>query len=353
MDEARQGNPDSPRIDQFEDEIELMDYLKVIWKWKYLILVGTLVCAVGAGVISFNMTKVYGIRTIVQPGIWKITDDGKILYIDSAKNIKALIDTSGFNGQVTHGIKTTGKEKVPETADFKVTIPKDSNALDILYETPDIDIGLQVVNNLNTALLERYGSMVEYHRENWNMEIVQRMSEIEDQKAALESTKKEIEIIEKTINGLQTERKLVKENTASLINQRDKFVSHGTDPTNALSSMLYTNIIQQNIELDKKYGDDLSGYSSRKEAQALRLETVQNKIKNLLSVIKSLEFRKNQIQNIQIIKPPAPSLGPIKPKIRLNVLLAAVVGLFLTVFLAFFVEYVSKYKGRQHATNAL
>ena len=230
-----------------------------------------------------------------------------------------------------------------------------------------------------------------------------------------------MQILEKTINELQAEVRLVKENTVSLIKQRDKFVSRETDTRNVLSAilftmpirffpktvdwrsrysrhtlvekhsqnfrhgrvgtipatfgfhrrfspyrtiqaaswgrddvlggnrigMLFTNTIQQNIALAKEYRDDLSGYSSRREKQATRLETTQNKIKNLLGVIKSLEFKKNSIQNIQIIKPPKPNLSPIKPKTRLNVMLAAVVGLILTVFLAFFVEYISKYKSRE------
>jgi len=33
-----------------EDEIELMDYLLVIWKWKYLILAGTLVFGLVAAI---------------------------------------------------------------------------------------------------------------------------------------------------------------------------------------------------------------------------------------------------------------------------------------------------------------
>jgi len=59
-------------VDPYEDEIELMDYLKVIWRWKYLILAGTLACAIGAAIISLNMTKIYGISTVLQPGVLKV-----------------------------------------------------------------------------------------------------------------------------------------------------------------------------------------------------------------------------------------------------------------------------------------
>jgi uncharacterized protein involved in exopolysaccharide biosynthesis len=81
---------------------------------------------------------------------------------------------------------------------------------------------------------------------------------------------------------------------------------------------------------------------------------MQSEIKDLesegeliLQGIKSIEFKKKNIQNIQVVKSPQASRSPIKPKTRLNVMLAGVVGLFLTVFLSFFVEYISKYRNRE------
>jgi len=86
-----------------------------------------------------------------------------------------------------------------------------------------------------------------------------------------------------------------------------------------------------------------------------RIEIMKSETKDLESdkkykfeQISSLEFMKNSIQNIEIIKPPMNSPYPIKPKTRRNVMLAAVVGFFLTVFIAFFIEYVSKYNNREH-----
>ena len=83
----------------------------------------------------------------------------------------------------------------------------------------------------------------------------------------------------------------------------------------------------------------------------MAIEQAENKItdldgqKKLISEqIANIDFRKNIIQNIQILQHPKSSLNPIKPKKKLNILLAAVIGLFLMVFLAFFIEYVSKHK---------
>jgi LPS O-antigen subunit length determinant protein (WzzB/FepE family) len=347
MDKNYPSDMQPPPYDPYEDEIELMDYLKVLWRWKYLIFIGTLVCAITAAVVSLNMTKIYSITTVLQPGILKVTEADKTVYIDSPENIKTVIETGALNGHLLKNVQFPNMEKQPTSVEFKVTIPKNTNALEVVYETPYVDIGLQIMKNLNEGLLERYARLVGYYREKQDLEMAQRMSLINDQKATLDATKKEIHILDKTIGEMEAEVRLVKENTASLIKQREKFVSNQIDPTNVLSAILFTNTIQQNIALDKTSRDDLSLNRSRKETLLLQLETTQNKINSLEAEIKSIQFKKDFIQNIQINKPPRISESPVKPKTRLNVMLAGVVGLFLTVFLSFFVEYISKYRNRE------
>lgn len=338
-----------PPYDPYEDEIELMDLLKVLWKWKYLIIAGTLFCAIAAAVVSLTMTKVWGVSTALQPGMVKVMDDGKTVYIDSPENIKTVIESGALNGAVLTDVRFPEGKEQPESVSFKVTVPKNTNAVEVVYETPYRDIGLHILKNLNQGLVERYARMVAYHREKFDMEIDQRMAAIEDQKAILDATKREIQILDKTIDELEKEIRLINENTTSLIQQREKFVSNHVDTQNVLSAILFTNTIQQNMALDKTSRDDLKQYRSDREALSLQLQTTQNKIKSLENEIKSIEFKKQSIQNIQVLKAPRPSEAPIKPKTRLNVLLAGVVGLFLTVFLSFFVEYISKYRAREAA----
>ncbi len=411
MDEKHQTEPMTQGIDQFEDEIELMDYLKVIWKWKYLILVGTLVCAVGAALISLQMTKVYAVSTVLQPGILKVTDDAKTVYIDSPQNIKALIETGAFNGQILKDIQVSDSNDLPESVGFEVKIPKGTNALDVLYETPHVDLGVQIVKNLNKAILERYGKLIRSYQENYDNQIRSQSKEgfTLDEKVSrtkheisrieaaaennikqltnkkstveskVESRNKQIKNLEQRIPEIEIEIGRISKNTDLLINERNKFLASKETESNILSAVIYSNTIQQNIS----YLNDLRGTINstknriyqeqvavegleneikdlaaekeniqkqtrlKKESLRSEIKALENEKKAILGEIQSLEFKKNSIQNIQIIKPPKPSLSPIKPKTRLNVMLAAVVGLFLTVFLAFFVEYISKYKSRE------
>jgi uncharacterized protein involved in exopolysaccharide biosynthesis len=343
--------PDMPAgaYDPYEDEIELMDLLKVLWKWKYLIVAGTLFCAVAAAVVSLTMTKVWGVSMALQPGMVKVMDDGKTVYIDSPENIKTVIESGALNGAVLKDIRFPEGKEQPESVSFKVTVPKNTNAVEVVYETPHRDIGLHILKNLNQGLVERYARMVAYHREKFEMEIDQRSAQIMDERAILDATKREIQILDKTIDELEKEIRLVNENTPSLIQQREKFISNHEDTQNVLSAILFNNTIQQNMVLDQTSRDYLKQYRSERETLSLKLQMTQNKIRTLETEIKNIEFKKQNIQNIQVLKAPRSSGAPIKPKIRLNVLLAGVVGLFLTIFLSFFVEYISKYKRREAA----
>ena len=64
------------QMDVAVDEIELTDLLRVIWKWKYLIIGGSIVFTLAAAIISFSQTKIYKVDTIIEPGIVNIITAG-------------------------------------------------------------------------------------------------------------------------------------------------------------------------------------------------------------------------------------------------------------------------------------
>ncbi len=70
-----------------EDTIELVDYLRVIWKRKILIIVGTLVCMVAAAVISLRLPEIYRAEALISIG--------KTLDPSSSSSSLASIDTPG------------------------------------------------------------------------------------------------------------------------------------------------------------------------------------------------------------------------------------------------------------------
>jgi capsular polysaccharide biosynthesis protein len=550
------------QYDPYEDEIELMDYLKVLWKWKYLILLGTLACAVIAAVVSFNMTKIYSVKTILAPGVAKVEANGKITYIGSPQEIKTLIETGALEATVLKQVKVPSGENLPRSLSFKTTVPKGSNALEVTYETPRTDLGLQILNHLNQALLKKFDGIEKYFEEEYTIQMRSKSSEssrvtekvenaknailtlqaenqsavseikakisskesdiatnqaekdrlisetankistkqseiatngtekegilseiankisskkskiekikaetlsqidqkkngISSLKARINGKKKQITNLEKRIVDINEEIIRISNNTDLLIEERNKFLASTKNENNILASVMYTTTIQQNIgylntlrstvnnvnhrifeekvgieklendvkdvntqildlqkqseiqreqilsdieefqaqktnlqkqtEIDnKKIKADIADLQAQKtnlqkqttyknqtlksdiedlvaqtesltaqvnsksqslNAQVTALESEKNYI---LEEIKNLEFKKNYVQNIQILQPPKSSLGPVKPKKKLNILLAGVVGLFLTVFLAFFIEYISRHNDNEN-----
>jgi uncharacterized protein involved in exopolysaccharide biosynthesis len=330
--------------DKFDDEIELMDYLQVIWKSKYLILGGTLLCVLAVGVISFLMPKVYSINMVLRPGILRVKDSGDNVYIDSPQNIKAMIDAGAFDNKILNDIKNPNEKESPKSLKFKVAIPKQSNSIGVSYETSDIKLGLRILENLRDLLLGKYSKIVNYYRKQYETKIIMEKAEIENHNTQIKSDEQNIKNLNRRIDELESERKIVNKNTNSLISERDKFLSDNVNPDNILSSILYSNTIQQNITLSNSYKDQIQRYNSEKENYKVSLEKAKGDFQKLLESIKSSEFERNSIQNIQILQPPSPSPYPIAPKKKLNVILAAVVGLFAMLFLAFLQEYISKYK---------
>ena len=329
--------------DKFDDEIELMDYLRVIWKWKYMILGGFLLCALIAGVISFQMSKVYSISTVLHPGILRVGESGNNVYIDSPSNIRGLLQAGTFNDRILDALKKTSKEELPKELKFKVDIPPSSNTLRISYESSNIDQGVLVLSYLRKFLVEQYDELVKLYKNEYVKEIEIKKAQIDSHRAILESSKQKIKGLQKRIDELRAEIDLINNNTILLIKERDKLLSRNSSD-NILSSVLYTNTIQQNLALANTYKNEFNSYNSQKENENVNLGKSQNAIRELLEEIKNLEFKNSNIENIQILQPPSPSLYPVKPKKKLIIILAAAVGLLFMLLLAFFIEYIAKYK---------
>jgi len=69
--------------------------------------------------------------------------------------------------------------------------------------------------------------------------------------------------------------------------------------------------------------------------------------------IEDLEKKKKNIQYIQIRQPASATILSVKQiKTKRNVTLASVLGLFLMIFLTFFIEYISRHKNSDRRGEA-
>jgi LPS O-antigen subunit length determinant protein (WzzB/FepE family) len=341
---ASQSESVSNQTDYSEDEIELIDLIRIIWKWKYLILCGTAFCAIAAIAISLFLPKIYQIETLIRPGTLSIKEDGKSIYIDTPENIKALIEAGAFDSRILSNIAKSYGPNVPEGLKLKVTLPKNSNSLQIRYETSQIEQGIEILDFLGKFLIEEYRNYVKYYQNEIDKSLSIAQAEIKKNRSIKQSNEMNIKNIEKRIHELETGIVFVNENTAYLRKERNRLLSTGRDETNILTAILYSNTIQQNLQLENDYKSEIKNMKLEKETEVQNISELDNQIQIQVAEIENLKFKKTNVENIQIILNPYSSPHPIKPRKMLNAILATMIGIFLMIFLSFCLEYISKNK---------
>ena len=139
-----------------EDTIELIDYLRVVWKYRYFIIIGIIFCSAVVGIWTFNLQKLYKVSTILALNPKAKVDSLSAIAIDSPSTVAANINAGMFNGQLREKLKENLKTYTFSNFSFKASNPTSSNVIRITYETADIKIGETILEFLNKAVIEMY-----------------------------------------------------------------------------------------------------------------------------------------------------------------------------------------------------
>lgn len=369
------------RHGDFEDEIYLIDYLRVIWKWKWLIILGTFVCMVVAGVVSFRMPEVYEVSTTIEPGIVGEDNEGNFMYIDSTDNIKGKIKRGLYNRRIQEALGLNPLETVIE---IKVGSERGANFIKASSEWKETkaELGQKTLSLLLAFLSEDYKNIVEQRKGDYEKQVLMKqnqikeietqrkdidkqilikLNEIEHQKNDIKLNEANLKIIRERQKTLLQEIKNVKDNTEDIIRQRNDVLQHKGNGDD-ISLLLYSTVIQQNVAYFNQLSNQINDLMRQEKAieagieklnkdiininteieriQLKRAEGLQAKITDLNVQIDRLKLKKGIISNIKIIQQPEVSPRPVKPQKKMIIVLAGVVAFMMMLFLAFFIEYI-------------
>jgi len=167
---------------QYEEEIDLMDYLKVIIKRKRLILTVFLVVIIVAGIFSFLSPKVYEVGTTLEIGRIR----GQI--IEPIPQIIEKIE-SGIYG------------RIPE---MKVSSPKDTNFIKIELTSSEPQRTKKELANLTELILNEHNEKIDFQKDLLEKEI----KRLEGNINFLLLRGQETAILQLEINNLERQREL-------------------------------------------------------------------------------------------------------------------------------------------------
>ena len=364
-----------------DDEIELIDYLRVLWKWKWLIVMGTFLCALAAFIYGFThpAVKMYKISTFMEINS-KVTG--------SPDKIKSSIESSIFDVQIMKDLSSSSAAPNMEPFAFEVSIPNHLNMLYIVYKTPYPDAGKAALDSLVKQIEESYKERVEQTRSEIDDIVKTKERDIKDikdrimltvkknkkdimvKKNRIKSSTAKIEALKETIGRMENTMVYMKKALLQAESNAEKLAPKIEDVLVELKNVTdYENIdiqasaIQQLVNYPVTLKSQIDSLAWEKEKILVNILSEKNWIKELEAEIELLKAKSNmsaekreiaklksEIESLKrdrdqvtaIIMRQNPTISPlsIKSTTKRNALLGGVAGFFFFIFLAFFIEYI-------------
>ena len=293
------------------EEIDLMDYVKVILHRKWLILGIFFGAVIIAGILSWYLPKVYKIDTFLEVG--KIT--GEVIEVPGHVVEK-------INGDV-YGNTVKGKLNISEENWPKITVEnqKDTNLIIMEIDSTKPQQAKNILEVMNDLILTEHQEKIKSKKEllENNIKLLENDIEI---------SKKDIERVKIKISSLEEERK----NLEAKVDTLQKILPFQQD----LGTQFALFDAKEKLEQKRQEIED----------RYLEINSLENQTNSLQNQINTLRDQIDNIINTAVIKVPTISTRPIRPRLVLNVIIAGILAIFIGVFLAFFQEWWEKNKGR-------
>jgi len=274
-----------------EQEVELIDYLRVIWKRKGLIVGGTLLAAATALVVSLSMPKTYETsRTlkigVLPGGIYR----GKGIAGKDIESREAVIVRLRDHRFLRRGIEELQLKLTAKDMAYRISIdPKVNPHVRYQVQASDSRLATRIADWLAKAIITIHRNVFE---------------------KGMSITKAHEEKVTAMIADIETEIRNMKSTLEAIVKSPDTHTP-------------WVILLQANVDDRERNLGDL-----RRELKDSRLSRVG-------------------YENTFVIAADVSPHDPIRPKVKLNVALAGTLGLTMFTFLAFFLEYIEKAKRRE------
>jgi len=399
-----------------ENRNDIRDYYRVIWKRKWLIVIPTFFCVVITAVWSLFVTRKWEIDCIIKPSKFYVqTDSGEFQEktVINPQQISELINNYTYDRIIADELGIDLKKYLGlEAEELKKT-----NLIKVSIRTSDIEKGKSILHSLFKYLKRDLDKKIELEVKGLENLVAGNENLINQKELSIKDKLNDIKIIENEIKlkkidiqekeRQKSEKKLEIESTGNLLKisqereknilselkefkqrikeiekQQMKVISEGKKEENALSLLLFSNEIQQNLQyyntLDKELGNERvqqenlrllikikEGEIKNLELQIDQMKTqidtlnthinekkndiekIKNEMGNIQNTISLLKERKSRVDFSQLVKEPTSSLYPVSPKRRLNVLIAFILGIAVFTLLAFILEYTQSQGGEE------
>lgn len=298
------------------DEIDLRDIFKTLGKWKYTIISITLICMLLSGIVSFYfIDPVYEATAMVAPASAStLANQANISYLVTGDNFDRITDSKKISDSLDSIIKLTQVDVTRYTAlltsnhilwctikelNLKTTPAQLKGLIRVESEKDVTDISEVTVSHTNPALAAQIANTLVNQTAAY-------LKYLNDQK----------------MNGLL--KNLEKQQATAQVEAADAF----TRLKEYESGNAAADAIEKEIEI-KKLQNEVD-----------RREDILNSLNSKIFEIKIVESFNSAEDMIVMLSAATIPDNPVAPNKKLNVAIAGILGLMVSVFGVFMVEYL-------------
>ncbi len=331
-------SPDHPRREELDYyEIDLRDYLRVLWRGKWIVLTCFAIALGVSAFISFKAPNMYRAETKLMPLEIQIPalpnfiksstteniSQGKPFWIPSATLIADWAHDPRLVSQALEGDSGVSSGWVLQR--LKAEVKGETVKLSLEGEKPP-----QVLERALRRIVE---ALAQRARERVREAIEAALQELEIEKAGLLGTKSSLNsILEETRSRTESQLQAIRQKLNVLLER-------GTTESTLQAEVetVYRRLMEAELFLDELNREGIlvfpelaSSYSSLTR----ELERIEAEKKALL------DLRKSPPAPLEVIKEVHASSIPVGPNRKMNIAVAGVLGLFMGVLLAFLWNYL-------------
>jgi len=323
-----------------QENTELIDYLGVLWKWKLLIVLIAVVCAVTSGVISFVLPKIYQSSAILEVGRvprYRGASREQIEPIEDIESVSEVLESDEmlskikekFDVQTTLGGIRASLDVEPILGKY-IGSRLQARLIKITFEDQDLQLTVDVLNTLSDSLIEQH--LKEYQ------------ASIESLDEQIDNSQKKARIISSEIDLQNSYQKVVHEQ----IKVAEKAIA---ETRKELSQLSLKNISPLEVLFLRSTLRDLegriAGFHQELKNVELSIKEREKDVQDLRDEIVYLEHMRAVSENTEVRNKAIKPDTPIRPRKKLNAIIGGVVGLVAAIVLAFFFEYLQTMRVRK------
>ncbi len=333
--------------------MELKQYLQIIRRWYWLLILGMLLGGAGGYAASRIQEPVYqaSTRALVMRAPQERSSD--LTYLSDQQLVQTYVQLLN-----TQPVRDGASERLGYTVDkeqVKVQQIRDTQVIEVVVEDYDPAHAAAIANVLVDVLIEQNEAMQSARYASTEESIQAQISQVESQINSIQlsvesiSTRNfqnQLQEVEKQIKPLEEEVSQLEQEIASLTpsNTQEKrtLVAEKQARINQIKPFLtlYQQIYSNLVVLGKPV-ESGSGNDSRLTQLQSTLELYQNLYINLLSSLETIRLARLQnTPNVIQIEPATRPDEPIRPRPIVNTALASLVGLMLAGGIVFLIEYL-------------